>query len=314
MEIAVSCCAGLFVMLGVLMAFPADGADRYGGRFARTPLPALCALARGIGRPLIGSRLLRTGVLARPLDLWREMAIGRVRLFERADDATLLGLTVLVCAVTGLIAVLVLHSPAGLPIGFALPAVLLAVLAGRRARKEASRLEEAMPEAFGSLAISLGSGHSLAQAMRYVGSHADEPIHSEFMRVSFAVDCGISAVDALDAMLERLQAPGLDLVVLALKVSQRTGAPLKNLLAEATQMVSARIELRRMLDVKTSQVRLSSRLVACMPVAMIALLSVISGDFRDGLATPVGTASVAMALALNVAALVIIRKIMDVRL
>lgn len=38
-----------------------------------------------------------------------------------------------------------------------------------------------------------------------------------------AIDCGISATDALDDLLVRIDAPGLSLVTLALKVSQRTG-------------------------------------------------------------------------------------------
>ena len=42
-------------------------------------------------------------------------------------------------------------------------------------RKKRERLEGAMVEAFGALAASMASGLSLAQAMRYVGSHAQEP-------------------------------------------------------------------------------------------------------------------------------------------
>ena len=59
-----------------------------------------------------------------------------------------------------------------------------------------------MPEAFGSLAISLASGYSLPQAMRFVGARSAEPIRTEFMRVSFAVNCGVPATEALDAMLQ----------------------------------------------------------------------------------------------------------------
>ena len=169
-----------------------------------------------------------------------------------------------------------------------------------------------MPEAFGSLAISLASGYSLPQAMRFVGARSAESIRTEFMRVSFAVDCGVPATEALDAMLERLNAPGLELVVLALKVSKRTGAPLGELLREAAQLCHERLELKRMLDVKTSQARMSARLVAGMPAAMIVFLTLLSTDFRAGLATTVGALSIVVALALNVGAWMVIRKIMRV--
>ena len=169
-----------------------------------------------------------------------------------------------------------------------------------------------MPEAFAALAIALGSGHSLAQGMRFVGSHAQEPVKSEFTRVSHAIDCGVPAASALDDLLERLPAPGLGFVSLALKISQRTGAPLRDLLADAAEMVGERMELARRLDVKTSQARMSARLVALMPVAMVGLLTLLSGDFRAGLAAPVGAGSVAVALALNLLAWWIIRRMMEV--
>ena len=132
--------------------------------------------------------------------------------------------------------------------------------------------------------------------------------------VEAAIDCGISATDALDDLLVRIDAPGLSLVTLALKVSQRTGAPLADLLSEASSMVGERIELKRRLDVKTSQARMSAHMVAAMPAGMCAVLALLSADFRRGLATPAGAGAVVLGLALNAVALVVIRRIMRVEL
>lgn len=185
------------------------------------------------------------------------------------------------------------------------------VLTPRR-RAERDRIERAMPEAFGSLAVSLGSGLSLSQAMQYVGSRAEEPVHTEFLHASALMTCGVSSVDALDELVERLDAPALDLVVLALKVSRRTGAALGGLLAEAAGLVGERIDLLRRLEVKTAQVRMSARLVAGMPVFMVGFLSLVSSDFRAGVFTPPGFGSLAVALLLDMLAWSIIRKIMRV--
>ncbi|MEE0664442.1 MAG: type II secretion system F family protein [Collinsella bouchesdurhonensis] len=222
-----------------------------------------------------------------------------------------LGALVLVVFAAGVLGLLLAWSPWGVLFAI-VPPVVLCLVRSRRLRDRARRLEVAMPEAFGSLAISLASGYSLPQAMRFVGARSAEPIRTEFMRVSFAVNCGVPATEALDAMLERLDAPGLELVVLALKVSKRTGAPLGELLREAAQLCHERLELKRMLDVKTSQARMSARLVAGMPAAMVAFLTLLSTDFRAGLATTVGAMSIAVALTLNAGAWVAIRKIMHV--
>lgn len=291
---------------GAQISRPSEGALRgillvVGGQLER--IPVLVDALAGLAAPLHGRDAGSPGLAGG--------AVLKGESFGKGADAAV----VLLLMGAGLIAggVLSLSVPGAL-VGAGAPAVVLAV-AGERARKASLReLEHAMPEAFGALAIALGSGHSMAQAMRYVGAHSKEPIRSEFMRVGFAIDCGFSASEALDALMGRLRAPGLDMVALALKVSQRTGAPLKDLLSQAARLVGDRIELERMLDVKTSQARMSARLVAGMPVAMIACLTLLSSDFRKGVATVSGAFCVLVALALNAVAWVVIRKIMKVEL
>lgn len=222
------------------------------------------------------------------------------------------GLLLIGMAAAALSGGIVAMSPLGLLVGGAVPFLVLSTLGTRRIRGHKNDLAHAMPEAFHALAISLGSGHSLEQALRFVGNHASEPIHTEFTRASFEMTCGIPAAIALDDLLRRLPAPGLDLVALALKVSQRTGAPLRDLLTQAADMVGERVELERTLETKTTQARMSARLVTVMPVAMVAILSLLSGDFRTGLATPIGAGAVTVALGLNAVAWVLIRRIMEV--
>ena len=223
------------------------------------------------------------------------------------DNAAFLLLSSGICSV--LLAVTSL-SPIGFVLGLVAPFGVGAARDTFDRRREQHDVEEAMPEAFTALSMSLASGHSLAQGMRFVGAHAQEPVHTEFLRVAAAIDCGISATDALDD----IDAPGLSLVTLALKVSQRTGAPLAGLLSEASSMVGERIELKRRLDVKTSQARMSAHMVAAMPAGMCAVLALLSADFRRGLATPAGAGAMVLGLALNVVALVVIRRIMRVEL
>lgn len=230
------------------------------------------------------------------------------------DDATRLAFLLLSSVVACVALAVVSLSPFGFFLGLAVPFAASAARDTFDRRREQHDAEEAMPEAFTALSMSLASGHSLAQGMRFVGAHAQEPVHTEFLRVAAAIECGISATDALDDLLVRVDAPGLSLVTLALKVSQRTGAPLAGLLSEAASMVGERIELKRRLDVKTSQARMSAHMVAAMPAGMCAVLALLSADFRRGLATPAGAGAVVLGLALNVVALVVIRRIMRMEL
>ena len=230
------------------------------------------------------------------------------------DNAARLAFLLLSSGICSVLLAVASLSPIGFVLGLVAPFGVGAARDTFDRRREQHDVEEAMPGAFTALSMSLASGHSLAQGMRFVGAHAQEPVHTEFLRVAAAIDCGVSATDALDDLLVRIDAPGLSLVALALKVSQRTGAPLANLLSEASSMVGERIELKRRLDVKTSQARMSAHMVSAMPAGMCAVLALLSADFRRGLATPAGAGAVVLGLALNAVALVVIRRIMRVEL
>ena len=261
-------------------------------------------VAEKLPRELVENDLLKK--IARS---WASLAPAR-RLGLAIEDASgRLAFLLLSSGVCCVLLTMVSLSPLGFALGLVAPFAVGAARDGFESRREQHDAEEAMPEAFTALSMSLASGHSLAQ-----GAHAQEPVHTEFLRVAAAIDCGISATDALDDLLVRIDAPGLSLVTLALKVSQRTGAPLADLLSEASSMVGERIELKRRLDVKTSQARMSAHMVAAMPTGMCAVLALLSADFRRGLATPAGAGTVVLGLALNAVALVVIRRIMRVKL
>ena len=266
----------------------------------------LASTCRAVGGPL-REHVLRIPPLRAAMRELREGRMTTLVYADGCDERGATGLLALLCLVSAVLGGVVSLSPVGACLGLVAPVVALDALGAQRARRTARNLEEAMPEAFGALAISLGSGHSLAQAMQFVGAHAREPVRSEFTRVSFSITCGIPAAEALDTMLERLAAPGLELVALA-------GAPLGELLAEASELVGKRIELKRLLDVKTAQARMSARMVAAMPVGMSVLLALLSEDYRRGMLQPAGAAFLILALALNALAWGIIGKIMKVRL
>ena len=308
MEIAVPLVVGGLAGVSVVMACGAEP------RTPRVPPKEMARQTLESVAERLPRELVENDTLARLAHSWASLIpAGRLG-FAIEDDAARLAFLLLSGGVACAALTVVSLSPLGFFLGLVAPFAAAAVRDAFDRRRERHDAEEAMPEAFTALSMSLASGHSLAQGMRFVGAHAQEPVHTEFLRVAAAIECGISATDALDDLLVRVDAPGLSLVTLALKVSQRTGAPLAGLLSEAASMVGERIELKRRLDVKTSQARMSAHMVAAMPAGMCAVLALLSADFRRGLATPAGAGAVVLGLALNVVALVVIRRIMRMEL
>lgn len=307
MEITVPLVVGGLAGLSVATACGAEP------RVPQVPLAELARQALEMVAEKLPRELVENDLLKKIARSWASLAPAH-RLGLVIEDASgRLAFLLLSSGVCCVLLTMVSLSPLGFALGLVAPFAVGAARDGFESRREQHDAEEAMPEAFTALSMSLASGHSLAQGMRFVGAHAQEPVHTEFLRAA-AIDCGISATDALDDLLVRIDAPGLSLVTLALKVSQRTGAPLADLLSEASSMVGERIELKRRLDVKTSQARMSAHMVAAMPAGMCAVLALLSADFRRGLATPAGAGAVVLGLALNAVALVVIRRIMRVEL
>ena len=165
---------------------------------------ALETVAEKLPRELVENDLLKK--IARS---WASLAPAH-RLGLVIEDASgRLAFLLLSSGVCCVLLTMVSLSPLGFALGLVAPFTVGAARDGFESRREQHDAEEAMPEAFTALSMSLASGHSLAQGMRFVGAHAQEPVHTEFLRVAAAIDCGISATDALDDLLVRIDAPGL---------------------------------------------------------------------------------------------------------
>ena len=76
-------------------------------------------------------------------------------------------------------------------------------------------------------------------------------------------------------------------------------------------MASDSVALRRELEVKTSQVRLSAKVVAVMPVVLCGVLTLLSSDYRAGLSLQAGKTCLVVAALLDLSALLLVRRVMS---
>ena len=272
----------------------------------------------GTRRALV--RALREVGLSAPMRTLERLGLARgvvdeLVLSERVQAAGLAregarGLLVAYVGACGLLGLVVALSLLGTFAGVAVGCVAAAMWRSSRVRGRKRDLARQVPDAFRSLAGALAAGRTLPQAISYVGSMGTGPLNREFARASLLDSCGTPAADAIEQISARTDAPGVELMVCALTVSARTGAPLQGLFLRSAQLVERRFALERELEAKTAQVRLSAKIVSGLPVCLVALLVLTSPDFRAGLATPVGLGCVLAAALLDVVALAIIARLM----
>lgn len=208
-----------------------------------------------------------------------------------------------------LIAGFVAQSWMGLLVGTVAACVTIAIWGASLRRTRHRALESEMPRVFRSLAASLAAGRTLPQALATLGKNRDATAEA-FGRAALAMACGFSATDALTQLARELDTPGGELLVAALLVSYRSGSPLMGLFQRAALIVEKESELERQLNVKTAQVRLSVRVVCVLPALMVGILTLISPDFRAGLSTEAGRACLALAVLLDLVAIIVVRRLM----
>lgn len=256
-----------------------------------------------LGRLVVSSRRMRAlaSIWGRAASSCLGSAVGREG-----------GAGLIVCTVTlgGLAGFVVAESPLGLVAGSLVSVVVVILKAESTLRLHDREVANEMPVAFRSLASSLAAGRTLSQAMANLGEKGQGAVSEAFSKAALRLSCGFSAQEALDKLSEELDAPGTELLTCALSVSHRTGSPLMRLFQRSASLLERQRELERVLSVKTAQVRLSVRVVCLLPAIMLALLTLISTDYRAGLATTAGMGSVTIAIMLDVVAVLVIRHLM----
>ena len=127
------------------------------------------------------------------------------------------------------------------------------------------------------------AGFSFLQAMEVVVREIKEPASEEFSRVLREVSIGRPVTASLTDMAERMESRDLDLLVTAISIQYQVGGNLTTMLNSVTETIRERIRLYGEVRVLTTQQRLTSYILALLPVFMAGLLFLINPQYMQGL-------------------------------
>lgn len=174
-------------------------------------------------------------------------------------------------------------------------------------------LREAIPEVLQLIKACFQVGYTLPQTIREVCRNTTGPLNDLFVEVQGVLSTGGTVDDALRTMRESSPEGELVFLAVALEVQHRTGGSMQHVLEIAIQSVMDELTLKRTMRTQTAQAKLSAQIVTAMPFVLVGMFSLVSPDFLlPFFSSGIGLALLVIALAMQAAGIVLVRKMLKV--
>lgn len=164
-------------------------------------------------------------------------------------------------------------------IGFGLPNVWV----GWRARKRGQKFNLLFPEAVDLIVRALRAGLPVQEAIGNVARDIKEPIGSLFRRVQQETQLGMPIEAALWRAARTVQTNEFNFLIVALSIQRDTGGNLAETLANLSQLLRARQQLRLKIRAFTSEARTTMMIMVGLPFLVGGGLFLISPNYIGAL-------------------------------
>jgi tight adherence protein B len=229
------------------------------------------------------------------------------------------GTFVLVCctlfalgAVTGML----LHWPFVLAFiaGLVLLFVPLLVLNVKR-RTRINNFISQFPDALEMFARSLRAGHSFTGAIQMVGQEMPDPIGPEFQKVFDEQNLGIPLRQALLGMADRIDALDVKFFVTAILIQRETGGNLAEIIDNLSYVIRERFRVQGQLKIYTAQGRMTGVVLVLLPIAIACVILMSNPDYlKPLLSDSIGRSMIAVAVVMQVAGAIVVKKIVRIKI
>ncbi len=199
--------------------------------------------------------------------------------------------------------------PVGAVLGFFFPRFYINMRKGARLKAFNGQLGDTIT----LMANALRAGYSLIQAMEAVSREMPPPISVEFARVVKEVGLGLTHEEAMNHLLERVRSDDLDLLITAINVQHEVGGNLSEILDSIGFTIRERVRILGEVKVLTAQGMMSGYVISFLPVALMAILYLINGEYIGAMfKEPCGWAMLALMAILITSGFIAIQKIVRI--
>ena len=168
-------------------------------------------------------------------------------------------------------------------IGAVIGAILPGIYVSGQQRKRLAAFDDQLPDMINLMVNGLRAGFSTMQAMEAVSKELPAPISDEFRRVVQEMQLGVPMGKGLDNLFRRIPSPDLDFMISAINVPREVGGNLAEILDTISFTIRERIRIKGEIQVLTSQVRASAKILSFVPIGLAIFLWFFNNDYMQNL-------------------------------
>jgi len=199
----------------------------------------------------------------------------------------------------------------GLLIGLAVGFLPIAFVLFKRSKRFAA-FEKELPQACDLMVSALRAGQSLIASMGMVSRECQEPLGGEFRTCFEEQNFGLELKTAVDNLLHRVPLQDLRFVCTAILIQKESGGNLAEVLDKTAHVIRERFRLRREVQTRTAQGRMTGWVLTLLPVVLGCALYMVNPDMMSMLwKRDIGIKLLYAASAMIVVGGLIIRKIVN---
>jgi tight adherence protein B len=172
-----------------------------------------------------------------------------------------------------------LRGALGALLGALLLAAAIAGFLSWRTRKQNERILEQLPGFLDHVVRAVQTGSSLPNALITATEETPEPIRGVFARVIRQTRLGVTLEEALDQAASLYTVRELCILSLTVRVSQRYGGSVRDVLGSIVTMIRARERARREFRAMTGETRLSATILGALPAVIAIYVMIVNPDY-----------------------------------
>ncbi|MCX6627102.1 MAG: type II secretion system F family protein [Candidatus Solibacter sp.] len=183
----------------------------------------------------------------------------------------------------------------------------------RKARLRVNSFEEQFPDCLEFISRSMRAGHAFSVAIEMAYREYSEPLAGEMRRTFEEQHLGQPLEIVLRKLSERLPSMDVQFFVAAVLLQRRTGGNLAELLDKLAQLIRERFKLRARIRTVSAQGIMSGRILSAIPIGVGGMMLGANPKYvRFFIDDPTGNQLLGVAIGLQIAGYLIIRKIVTI--